>query len=390
MRGRKNQEEEKTTNSTEQSKTAILTNTSTSGLNEVGDRFKYGVSYTCLSLEVLKTWREKRSFKRMLLAVILVVMFIRCGSLVSEKQQKLPLQKSSTNDSLQTSSEPLEESIHNRTIERIDDDYPSYDTIKSILTAELKNVPKDVDNIERLAKFYELVYAFIAAFKRENINLFVILGSHLGARRHHGIIPFSEKDVDFAIFSSDEEKISNTIQEVLQSKSSWSTLKVTDVNFGFQIGHESMTLEHNFTHYIDFWMYDDMYAGSKVTCVGRNTINKGCKEWYHNFMGFSPPIFERHDYFPPQFQVFGSHKVPIPAKSTELETRMYKGSSEHWNTTCGSHRQWDDKLVKWVQIPKEKRKCSDLYNKYLFVFVMADGSEVLRQGDEVIHRSFIE
>ncbi|GFH57537.1 predicted protein [Chaetoceros tenuissimus] len=86
-----------------------------------------------------------------------------------------------------------------------------------------------------------------------------------------------------------------------------------------------------------------------------------------------------------------NHKVPIPAKSTELETNIYKGSSsEHWNTTCGSHRQWDDKLVKWVQIPKEKRKCSDLYNKYPFVFVMADGSEVLRQGDEVIHRSFIE
>ena len=85
-----------------------------------------------------------------------------------------------------------------------------------------------------------------------------------------------------------------------------------------------------------------------------------------------------------------NHKVPIPAKSTELETKVYKGSSEHWNTTCGSHRQWDVKLVKWVEIPKEKRKCSDLYNKYPFVFVMADGSEVLRQGDEVIHRSFIE
>ena len=135
-----------------------------------------------------------------------------------KKKQKLPLQKSSTNDSLQTS-EPSEESIHNRTIERIDDDYPSYDTIKSILTAEFKNVPKDGNTIERLAKFYELMYAFIAAFKRRNINLVVMAGSHLGARRHHEMIPFSEKDVDFAIFSFDEEKISNTIQEVLQSKS---------------------------------------------------------------------------------------------------------------------------------------------------------------------------
>lgn len=85
-----------------------------------------------------------------------------------------------------------------------------------------------------------------------------------------------------------------------------------------------------------------------------------------------------------------SHKVPIPAKSTELETKVYKGSSEHWNTTCGSHRQWDEKLVKWVEIPKEKRKCSDLYINHPFVFEMADGTEVLRQGDEVIHRSYIE
>ena len=85
-----------------------------------------------------------------------------------------------------------------------------------------------------------------------------------------------------------------------------------------------------------------------------------------------------------------SHKVPIPAKSTELKTEVFKGSSEHWNTTCGSHRQWDEKLIEWVEIPKEKRKCSDLYTKYPFVFEMANGSEVLRQGNEVIHRSFIE
>ena len=50
-----------------------------------------------------------------------------------------------------------------------------------------------------------------------------------------------------------------------------------------------------------------------------------------------------------------SHKIPVPAKSTELETKVYKGFSEHWNTTCGSHRQWDDKLAKWVQISKEMR-----------------------------------
>ena len=56
--------------------------------------------------------------------------------------------------------------------------------------------------IDDYATMYELVYALISSFTRHNISIFVGFGSHLGARRHHGIIPFGEKDVVIQIFSN--------------------------------------------------------------------------------------------------------------------------------------------------------------------------------------------
>ena len=87
-----------------------------------------------------------------------------------------------------------------RSIPRIVNDYPSKETIKSILVEEQRQVSYNngkyvhpllsFDNeeitIDDMAAIYELVYAFIAAFQREGIPIFVGFGSHLGARRHHG------------------------------------------------------------------------------------------------------------------------------------------------------------------------------------------------------------
>ena len=58
----------------------------------------------------------------------------------------------------------------------------------------------------------ELVYALISSFTRHDISIFVGFGSHLGARRHHGIIPFGEKDVDLQIFSTDEGLVKSIIR----------------------------------------------------------------------------------------------------------------------------------------------------------------------------------
>ena len=85
---------------------------------------------------------------------------------------------------------------------RIEVDYPSKETILSILKIEqdmlaIANKNKtmlhasqddDKHNIFLLASLYELVYAFVAAFQREEITIVLGYGSHLGARRHHGII----------------------------------------------------------------------------------------------------------------------------------------------------------------------------------------------------------
>ena len=87
------------------------------------------------------------------------------------------------------------------------------------------------------------------------------------------------------------------------------------------------------------------------------------------------------------YQVFGSHKVPIPRTSRELETFDYNIAEEHWNTTCGMHRWYDSNSGRWVDVPKEERDCSKLYDKHPFVFKTDDGAEELRQGDVIMHRS---
>ena len=77
--------------------------------------------------------------------------------------------------------------------------------------------------------------------------------------------------------------------------------------------------------------------------------------------------------------------------------------SEHWNMTCGPHRQWSSMKVlglgtrtveEWVDIPRELRSCEVLYDVYPFVFKKGeeeeedDGEEEeLRQGGTIIHQS---
>lgn len=80
-----------------------------------------------------------------------------------------------------------------QTISRINrDSPPSADTIKDILKEErmivnsTDGLDSHLDEVDDIAKFYELAYAFVAAFQRNDIPIFLGFGSHLGARRHHG------------------------------------------------------------------------------------------------------------------------------------------------------------------------------------------------------------
>ena len=80
-----------------------------------------------------------------------------------------------------------------RTIPRIEKDFPpSADAIRAILISEQELLlgPKlsteSLDTLDKMARFYELTYAFVDAFQRRNIPILVGSGSHIGARRHHG------------------------------------------------------------------------------------------------------------------------------------------------------------------------------------------------------------
>jgi len=284
---------------------------------------------------------------------------------------------------------------------RIEKDYPSLETIISILQAEQQNLTTHSFNnnsteITKLAKSYELVYALIAKFHTHNITILLTFGSHIGARRHHGIIPFGEKDVDFSIFSLDGPKVKSIIQSVLSTQpNTWSNLNITEAEFGYQIGSQSMIQEHDFSHYIDFWLIDDNYNNEhKVKCIGHKLstprptggrlAKTGCEYWYIQYHGKSPPIYQYSDYFPPLYQVFGTHKVPIPRTSLEIETFQY-GNEKDWNVTCGGYRTWNGE--EWVGVPKEKRRCYSLYDMHPFVFKTGDCTEELRIGNDVMHTS---
>lgn len=275
--------------------------------------------------------------------------------------------------------------------ERINEDHPSEDAIRRVLREEQvvlarsNGVEADFTAVDEIAKFYELVYAFVAAFHRHDIVIFLGWGSHLGARRHHAVIPFGEHDVDFQIMSLDAERVFSIITETLQSKSSWADMGVTESYFGYQLGLHPRKDPYDMRYYIDFWLFDDKFEGDHVRCTGhnKNATKNGCQKWYDHVFAHAAPVFERDDYFPPAYQVFGSHKLPIPAKSSELETFEFRGDTEHWNTTCGSHR-W---VGRFINKPKALRKCTPFYKKYPFVFKVGDSLEELRQGGAVLHRT---
>ena len=290
---------------------------------------------------------------------------------------------------------------------------------KEVILRLIETAQSSKATIDDYATIYELVYTLIASFTRHDIPILVGFGSHLGARRHHGIIPFGEKDVDLQVFSTDETLVKSIISDTIILSSNNTTewnkaVTIVEKDFGY-----SIELFDTCVFYIDFWLFDHTIDRSnnggdrEIQCVGRRQQNLppdvhpkgGCYEWYNIFHGKNPPIFKESDYFPSLYEIFGTHYVPIPRTSRELETYQYSGSesmgSEHWNMTCGPHRQWSSKKLlglgtrtveEWVDIPRELRSCEVLYDVYPFVFKKGeeedgDEEEELRMGGKIIHQS---
>mmetsp|Transcript_906 Transcript_906/g.1478 ORF Transcript_906/g.1478 Transcript_906/m.1478 type:complete len:426 (+) Transcript_906:74-1351(+) len=257
--------------------------------------------------------------------------------------------------------------------------------IESILQKEHMRVRGDYITedakvgLHSLAQTYALTYKLIRELQNQQINVTLTFGSHLGALRHHGVIPFEEKDVDLAVFSTDTSKIKRAIRTTLDTQQH---LKLTfsETDFGFQIPSTK-----EFQTYIDVWMFKND-ASNQTTCVGHQLPQKSCKTWYKNFHAKPPPIYRYNAWFPFRTELFGTERVPIPATNIPIESFHFDDRGPNfWNTTCGPDRRWNEKIERWVKVDMLERQCKDKYNLHPFVFKKENGIEQLRQGSVVIH-----
>lgn len=279
------------------------------------------------------------------------------------------------------------------------------------------------DYVRTLANTYALAYSVVHELQVvRGVPLALYAGSHLGANRHHGIIPFQEKDVDFAVFSTDTKLIQEGLDAAVRMHSDRfnATVVVTgsDVSrrgrlvptFGWDIrpANEEEAKKRgggalpDMSHYIDVWMFGFSSGGrqgmtNQTVCVGWH--GTGCARWFRYYHTKPPPPYGADEWFPFRYHLFGTHLVPIPAKDTILEKfpltveAAARGVPKFWNATCGPWRTWTTNRGRegWRIPPLSERSCSHRYGAYPFVFVKdaAAGSaapvEQLRQGSTVLH-----
>lgn len=235
--------------------------------------------------------------------------------------------------------------------------------------------------IHSLAQTYALTYKLIRELQNQQINVTLTYGSHLGAMRHHGVIPFEEKDVDLAVFSTNTSKIERAIRTTLDTQPHLN-LTFHESDFGFQIPPTK-----ELTTYIDVWMFKNDASGNTTTCVGHQLPKKSCKTWYQHFKAKPPPIYKLDAWVPFRTQLFGTERVPVPATNIPIEISDFddRGGPGLWNTTCGPHRRWNAEKKRWFKVDMIERKCEDKYDTHPFVFKKDHGIEQLRQGSVVIH-----
>lgn len=170
---------------------------------------------------------------------------------------------------------------------------PTVDEIESSLLKEHIIVHGDFIvtetkyRLNSLAHTYALTYELIAEFQRQHINVSLCFGSHLGALRHHGVIPFNEKDVDLAVFSTDPDKVKRVIQTALDTPQPHLNLTILEGDYGYQISKSE-----KFLTYIDVFMYRNIES-KNVTCVGRPRPDLNCKEFYrkvHKSRAYLDPL----------------------------------------------------------------------------------------------------
>jgi hypothetical protein len=183
---------------------------------------------------------------------------------------------------------------------------------------------------------YGYTYAIIAALEARGITTALEAGSHLGAKRHHGVQPFGDKDIDLAVFSTDYSKIHDALREVGLG---W---EENPEGFGYHLGRAQGLKGTQL--YIDLWLYERTEEG--VRCVG---IDNGCHRWAARHGNTKDPdypdtpMYNDTDWFPLRKIHFGAQSVNAP-HSDSILVRTY---GDDWQHMCprSSGSNWRNNVL---------------------------------------------
>lgn len=206
---------------------------------------------------------------------------------------------------------------------------------------------------------YHKAARMVRAFRDHGIHILLASGSLLGARRHFGVVPWGDKDVDFLVLSTNTTAIEYVLSDVL--KAEWDHQRDGDGpgrgGFGYNVkgGKEVPGM------YVDLWLYGPTGAdGDKYHCVG---IEDGCRRWYKKYWGFghrTPPVFAANDVVPPATIPFGPFLFPAPQNPDAVLDVMY---FKLWRRRC---KGWG----------RGGEPCTGLMKQYPFVYVDQDERKI--------------
>ena len=114
---------------------------------------------------------------------------------------------------------------------------------------------------------YAQLYRVVTALEAHGIVTSLEHGSMLGAKRHHGVQPFGDRDIDVAVFSTNMTTVDAALRRIGQR---W---EINEAGFGYHLPAEGGSKT-----YIDLWFYERTVEG--VRCVG---IDNRCGEWHSRY-----------------------------------------------------------------------------------------------------------
>ena len=133
---------------------------------------------------------------------------------------------------------------------------------------------------------YNFYAHVVNTFATHGIQLLLNQGSLLGARRHFGMIPWDEQDVDFMAFSTNTSAIEHVLKNVLKLHAAQNTDGEGPGNTGFGYHVNTPACDR----YMDMWLFGAINS-THSGCVG---VENGCKRWYtkYKWKNGEPPYFE--------------------------------------------------------------------------------------------------